>query len=161
MAPLLGPFYSRSDALSLPHQDLPVLQRASAAWQQLCTRGPQPAPTSATRHRGEAPKGVANSSYDVVVLGGTLGLLLATALLTQQQQHQQTRGLQVAVVERGRLQGRQQEWNITHSDLQVLVELGVLSPGELQSVVASRFSSVRVGVAGVAEVRLQGVMDCG
>lgn len=65
-------------------------------------------------------QGVASSAYDVVVLGGTLGLLLATALLTQhQRQHQQTRGLRVAVVERGQLQGRQQEWNITHSDLQV------------------------------------------
>jgi hypothetical protein len=43
----------------------------------------------------------------------------------------------------------------------VLVDLGVLSSEELQLVVASRFSSVRVGVAGGTQVQLQGVMDCG
>jgi hypothetical protein len=63
----------------------------------------------------------AAAHYDVVVLGGTLGILLATALLAQ---HQQQAGpgalpLRVAVVERGKLQGRQQEWNVSHDDLQV------------------------------------------
>jgi hypothetical protein len=77
----------------------------------------------------------------VVVLGSTLGILLATALLAQhatttsssssngggiakhkhqqrgRQQHQQE--LRVAVVERGVLVGRDQEWNCTQADLQV------------------------------------------
>jgi lycopene cyclase CruP len=69
-------------------------------------------------------QGVASSCYDVVVLGGTLGLLLATALLAQRRQHQHSQGLRVAVIERGKLQGRQQEWNITYSDLQVVVQRG-------------------------------------
>jgi lycopene cyclase CruP len=57
----------------------------------------------------------------VVVLGGTLGILLATALLAQHQQQSGpgTAPLRVAVVERGKLQGRQQEWNVSHDDLKV------------------------------------------
>ncbi|KAF6259744.1 hypothetical protein COO60DRAFT_1700692 [Scenedesmus sp. NREL 46B-D3] len=108
-------------------------------------------------------KGAASAAYDVVVLGGTLGILLATALLAQHQQ-QATPGaapLRVAVVERGKLQGRQQEWNASQHDLQVLVDLGLLQPSEVEAAVASRFSSVRVGVAGRAELTLAGVMDCG
>jgi hypothetical protein len=72
----------------------------------------------------------------VVVLGGTLGILLATALLAQhassssssgsathkhqqRRQQQKKQGLCVAVVERGVLVGRDQEWNCTQADLQV------------------------------------------
>jgi hypothetical protein len=43
----------------------------------------------------------------------------------------------------------------------VLVELGLLQPGEVEAAVASRWGSVRVGVAGRAELTLQGVMDAG
>jgi hypothetical protein len=43
----------------------------------------------------------------------------------------------------------------------VLVELGLLQPAEVEAAVASRWGSVRVGVAGRAELSLQGVMDCG
>lgn len=41
------------------------------------------------------------------------------------------------------------------------MELGLLQPHEVEEAVATRFSSVRVGVAGRAELSLQGVMDCG
>lgn len=63
--------------------------------------------------------------YDVVVLGGTLGVLLATALLAQHSRARNSSAngkeqpLQVAVVERGVLAGREQEWNCTRADLQV------------------------------------------
>lgn len=43
--------------------------------------------------------------YDAVVCGGTLGIFAAAALAA--------RGLRVAVVERGPLRGRDQEWNIS------------------------------------------------
>ncbi|WIA16783.1 hypothetical protein OEZ85_013431 [Tetradesmus obliquus] len=146
---------------SIPEADQAVLHRAAAAWQRLCTQGPPAPPHVATSRPGLAPKGAASDAYDVVVLGGTLGILLATALLAQQQQQPGAAPLRVAVVERGKLQGRQQEWNASHSDLQVLVELGLLQPHEVEEAVATRFSSVRVGVAGRAELSLQGVMDCG
>lgn len=51
--------------------------------------------------------------FDVVVSGGTLGIFLAAAL--------QLRGIRVAVLERGPLRGRQQEWNISRKELYELV----------------------------------------
>jgi hypothetical protein len=62
---------------------------------------------------GPAPQFVKESNellatapaYDVVICGGTLGIFMATAL--------QLKGWSVAVVERGALAGRQQEWNIS------------------------------------------------
>ena len=45
--------------------------------------------------------------------GGTLGVFLAAAL--------QLRGLRVAIVERGPLRGRAQEWNISRKELYELV----------------------------------------
>ena len=50
--------------------------------------------------------------YDIVVCGGTLGIFFATALLLQ--------GHKVCVVEAGKLQGREQEWNISMEELLVL-----------------------------------------
>ena len=50
--------------------------------------------------------------YDAVVCGGTLGIFLACAL--------QQKGFRVAVVERGRLQGREQEWNVSRNELMQL-----------------------------------------
>lgn len=51
--------------------------------------------------------------FDVVVCGGTLGIFLACSL--------QLRGVRVAVVERGKVQGREQEWNISRKELSELV----------------------------------------
>ena len=48
-----------------------------------------------------------------VVCGGTLGIFLAAAL--------QLAGLRVAVVERGPLAGRAQEWNISRKEIAELV----------------------------------------
>jgi hypothetical protein len=45
--------------------------------------------------------------------------------------------------------------------LQVLVELGVLSESEMSQVIVTHIPAVRVGVAGLAELTLTGVMDAG
>jgi lycopene cyclase CruP len=75
--------------------------------------------------------------YDVVVSGGTLGVFLAAAL--------QLRGLSTAVLERGKLRGRSQEWNISRSEMESLVKLGILSEDELEEVINAEFNPVRVG----------------
>ena len=49
--------------------------------------------------------------FDVLVLGGTLGIFLAAALAL--------RGKRVAVIERNQLRGRDQEWNISRADMKV------------------------------------------
>jgi len=53
--------------------------------------------------------------YDAIVAGGTLGVFVAVALAQQ--------GWRVAVVERGKLAGRTQEWNISRKELMELVEV--------------------------------------
>ena len=78
--------------------------------------------------------------YDVVVAGGTLGIFLALAL--------QLRGHKVCVVERRRLQGRTQEWNISRKELETLVEEGLLSQEELESTVATEWDFCRIGFKG-------------
>jgi hypothetical protein len=53
--------------------------------------------------------------FDVCVCGGTLGVFVALMLANK--------GWRVAVVERGALRGRRQEWNISKKELQELVEV--------------------------------------
>lgn len=58
---------------------------------------------------------MAADEFDVVVCGGTLGVFVAAALAG--------RGHRVAVIERGPLRGRAQEWNISRKELAELVEV--------------------------------------
>ncbi|CAL5227327.1 g10267 [Coccomyxa viridis] len=74
---------------------------------------------------------------DVAVCGGTLGLLLALAL--------QLRGNKVCIVEKRRVEGRNQEWNVSRHELQVLTELGLVTEQELQDSIASEFNPVHIG----------------
>ncbi|CAN8068946.1 unnamed protein product [Agarophyton chilense] len=68
-------------------------------------------------------------TFDVLVAGGTLGILHAVALAR--------RGWRVAVVERGALVGRQQEWNTSRDELVALVREQVLTDAQLERVVAT------------------------
>lgn len=63
--------------------------------------------------------------YDVVVCGGTLGVFVGAALAQ--------RGWRVAVVERGPLRGRAQEWNISRRELGELVEVSAGFHGNMIS----------------------------
>jgi len=58
---------------------------------------------------------------DVAVCGGTLGLFLALAL--------QLRGHRVTIVERRRVEGRAQEWNVSRPELNVRAPPGRGRPG--------------------------------
>ena len=96
----------------------------------------------------------AEPDFDVVVLGGTLGVFAASAF--------QARGLKVCVIERGPLAGRNQEWNLSLDEVRDLVDAGALhaddidgavtTPGKYEvlagadgTLVASHFGSVRAG----------------
>ena len=84
-------------------------------WQRLCNSNPKAASakTVVREVRESLPQhSQPQSKHDVVVLGGTLGIFLATALLLK--------GRKVAVVERNALLGRDQEWNISRADMQVI-----------------------------------------
>lgn len=64
-------------------------------------------PVVRVRHRRLA----AALDCDVAVCGGTLGLFIALAL--------QLRGHRVTVVEKRRVEGRTQEWNVSRAELDV------------------------------------------
>ncbi|BDA41128.1 hypothetical protein COCOBI_01-7830 [Coccomyxa sp. Obi] len=74
---------------------------------------------------------------DVAVCGGTLGLLLALAL--------QLRGHRVSIVEKRRVEGRLQEWNVSRHELQDLVDLGLVTEEELSDSIATEFNPVHIG----------------
>ncbi len=59
----------------------------------------------------------------------------------------QLRGVSVAVVERGALRGRAQDWNISRSELADLVNEGVLTAEEVEECISNEFNPVRVGFA--------------
>jgi len=75
--------------------------------------------------------------FDVVVAGGTLGIFIALAI--------QKKGHTVCVIEGGKLQGREQEWNISMDELLELVELGVLTTDDIQQAVQTEFPACRAG----------------
>lgn len=90
---------------------------------------------------------------DVTIAGGTLGIILATAL--------QLRGLQVAVIERGALQGRVQEWNISRAELTVLVELELLSEAELATAIVTEYNPARIALPQTPEIWVRDVLNIG
>lgn len=74
--------------------------------------------------------------WDIVICGGTLGILIGAAL--------QKRGWRVAVIERGILRGRDQEWNISRKELEVFLELELLSDSELEQAIATEYNPARI-----------------
>lgn len=56
--------------------------------------------------------------------------------------------MQVAIVEKRLVAGRNQEWNISRAELAVLTELGLMTPAELESCIVSEFNPIRVGFLG-------------
>lgn len=91
--------------------------------------------------------------WDVVICGGTLGIMLAASLAQQ--------GWRVAVLERGRLRGREQEWNISRQELHCLVSLGLLSDAQLQQAIASEYNPARIQFGDYDPVWVQDVLNIG
>jgi lycopene cyclase CruP len=91
--------------------------------------------------------------WDVIVCGGTLGILIGCALAVK--------GLRVALMERGILRGREQEWNISRPELEVFVELNLLSLEELGQAIATKYNPARVSFAGGAEIWVEDVLNIG
>lgn len=128
---------------------LPQIKAAQRRWQQL--RDPQPLPptivSTAASRLGLAP------DWDVVIAGGTLGILLGVALVQL--------GWRVLLVERGILKGRQQEWNISDRELQALSEHGILTQPELDQVKVTQYNPARIGFAGGPEYWVSDVLNIG
>ncbi|KAL2316982.1 hypothetical protein Fmac_030858 [Flemingia macrophylla] len=95
----------------------------------------------------------AEGSYDVLVCGGTLGIFIATALCA--------RGLQVAIVERNVLKGREQEWNISRKELLELVEVGVLEEDDIEGATAVQFNPNRCGFERKGDIWVNDILNLG
>jgi hypothetical protein len=114
-----------------------ALLAADAAWRAIRATRPGdagPAPTFVTTPPAPIAPAAADDAFDVVCCGGTLGVFVAAALAQ--------RGHRVAVVERGPLAGRAQEWNISRKELEELVEMGLMGAEEAEAAVAIEFNPV-------------------
>ncbi|MEH2167348.1 MAG: FAD-binding oxidoreductase [Nostoc sp.] len=109
------------------------------------------APVPTLVRESQQPLGVVD--FDVLICGGTLGILIGCALVLK--------GLRVALLERGILRGREQEWNISRKELDVFVELNLLTEEELESAIATQYNPARVSFAGGTEVWVEDVLNIG
>ncbi|MEC4818645.1 MAG: FAD-binding oxidoreductase [Scytonema sp. PMC 1069.18] len=91
--------------------------------------------------------------WDVIICGGTLGILIGCALALK--------GVKVALLERGILRGREQEWNISRKELQVFLELDLLTPEELEQAIATEYNPARVSFHDGMEVWVKDVLNIG
>jgi lycopene cyclase CruP len=124
------------------------LRRVDAGW--LALRQPQEPPKKVIVQRTtRLPK----VQFDVAIAGGTLGILLGAALVKQ--------GFRVALIERGVLRGRAQEWNISRSDLDIFVELELLTPAELERAMVTHCKRSAIRFPGAQPIWVEGVLDIG
>ena len=78
-----------------------------------------------------------HGAYDVIYLGGVLGLINATALAAGAARD--GRPLRVALLDEGRAGNAHREWNISLAELAELVRAGVATWDDLAEVVAGRY----------------------
>jgi hypothetical protein len=111
------------------------LYNLDKVWSKLRTGGwKEPPPEIVFEHSSASTQ---PADFDIVVSGGTLGIFYAYAL--------QKLGFTTCVIERGKIAGRPQEWNISRKELQVLKKLKMLTDDEIESIVGIEFNPVRVG----------------
>lgn len=132
----------------LPGDVLSGLRRADRLWQAI-KENTNPVPQTVQ----ESPLPLSEVDGDVVVCGGTLGIMIACAL--------QLQGLRVAVMERGILRGREQEWNICRRELEVLLELELLTPAELERAIATEYNPARISFHGGPDLWVRDVLNIG
>jgi lycopene cyclase CruP len=135
-------------AAQFPADTFANLDRVDKMWQNL--RQGQISPREMVVSSDEFLKTI---DVDIAISGGTLGIILAAAL--------QQRGLQVAVIERGELKGRVQEWNISRAELMVLLELELLSEAELATAIASEYNPARIAFPNTHDIWVRDVLNVG
>ena len=124
------------------------LQRADRAWAALKQSQAMPVTVVGGAGQGtwtetqaaisvqETSEVLGAADWDVVIAGGTLGMLVAWGL--------RRRGYRVAVLDRGALQGRRQEWNISRAELHTLIDLELLTPAELATAIVTEYNPGRI-----------------
>ncbi len=134
---------------SVPGDPLRGLTLVDQRWQSL-RQGTLPIPSVVSQG---STSGSTDVDFDLVIAGGTLGILLAASL--------QQKGWRVAVLERGRLRGRKQEWNISRHELQVFLELELLTTDELETAIATEYNPARISFHQGYELWVKDVLNIG
>ena len=135
-------------AAQFPADTFANLERVDRMWQNL--RQGQISPREMVVSSDEYLKTI---DVEIAISGGTLGIILAAAL--------QLRGMKVAVIERGELKGRVQEWNISRAELAVLVELELLSESELTTAIATEYNPARIAFPNQPDIWVRDVLNIG
>ncbi|NEP38270.1 MAG: FAD-binding oxidoreductase [Okeania sp. SIO2G4] len=91
--------------------------------------------------------------WDVVICGGTLGILIGATLAKK--------GWRVALLERGILKGRKQEWNISRKELETFIELNLLSSEELETAIATEYNPARISFPDSKDIWVKDVLNIG
>lgn len=94
-----------------PHKKGPTVVTTSSSSFTAHIKQPLNTHSSTTSSSSSSLASVALPDYDVLMCGGTLGIMVALAL--------QQQGFRVAVVEKRVVQGRTQEWNTSRHECQV------------------------------------------
>lgn len=132
----------------LPGDVLGGLRRVDNLWKSLKE---DTAPIPNVIKESQTPLGTVD--WDVVICGGTLGILIGAALAKW--------GWRVALIERGILRGRDQEWNISRKELETFIELELLSEAELEKAIATQYNPARIGFFGGNDVWIKDVLNIG
>jgi Dehydrogenases (flavoproteins) len=131
----------------IPGNPLEGLRRADKLWQSL-RQGTLPVPNVV--QESNQPIQV---DWDVVICGGTLGVLIGAGLVE--------RGWRVALIERGTLRGREQEWNISRKELQSFIRLGLLTEEELERAIATEYNPARVSFLDGPAIWVRDILNVG
>ncbi|MBT9314633.1 FAD-dependent oxidoreductase [Leptothoe spongobia] len=142
--------HTRTILQSLPGNPYGGLQRADALWHHY-RHGKIPIPDVVSTQA--EPLGGKHDAYDVIICGSTLGILLGATLVR--------RGWRVAILERGVLKGRDQEWNISRSELRTFVDLGLLSEAELDVAIATEYNPARISFGGGEDLWVSDILNVG
>ncbi len=134
--------------LKLPPQTLDKLEQFDQFWTNYRVSPPS-FPQLITENSGQ----LVDINYDVAIAGGTLGIILAYAL--------QKLGWRVIIIEKGILQGRVQEWNISRKELEILLELELLTASELESTIVTEYNPSRIGFKGGKDIWVRDVLNLG
>lgn len=132
----------------LPGDAIGNLRKADRIWQTL-RQGETPIPQVIK----DNPEPLGTLDYDVVISGGTLGILIGAALAVG--------GWRVALLERGILRGREQEWNISRKELEVFFDLNLLSSAEIETAIASEYNPARISFPNTPDIWVRDVLNIG
>jgi lycopene cyclase CruP len=132
----------------VPGDALGGLRKVDRLWQNL-KQNTAPAP-EAVKHSQQP---LETLDFDIVIGGGTLGILIGTTLAL--------RGWRIALIERGILRGRDQEWNISRKELDAFLELNLLSVAEIEKAIATEYNPARISFPDTPDIWVRDVLNIG